>query len=512
MLGKDHKVVFPSTNVYGMKVSQIAHASTSAWVVWHVRADHHLAMETALSGSAGVLQLSSFKSCRLITLSMDPHRKNDPDPHIRQCPYSDGMAFPLRSLALIVVLRPRFTLSALPRKMMQGVAQRFDAPQPAMRFGVHATLIEDRRGPSQRLQTTCIKVSFPIISNLSQQAWSQAFARTWQARKDGVILMGQKKGVDLLVIVGDLLNQGQQLADQGQQQARFCPHRGSSGLQLRLRELLNHGECRRRCLRMSALFEQGPDLINRCSSCLLWGGIGLQENQRAFLLHLPKQLQRHGIIRFQASRDLIDQACLHLDQGSLITGQHFQLGHLFAIWGQTMQISKVSTPSFGQQIRIDQVCFGSRGRSAPINCARINGIDKPSSIQEESNQQAMSGLDNAGHLVFRRCSNNLLQKCVQFVQSLCCVIDPKRTHLMSFFIQGQCIMVLVSPINTGIPHQKRSSLQKMLLRSRALILWRSKRRLSHNRFGSGMVPGKTSFPNRSSRVERRAFPWRVQHI
>jgi len=72
--------------------------------------------------------------------------------------------------------------------------------------------------------------------------------------------------------------------------------------------------------------------------------------------------------------------------------------------------------------------------------------------------------------------------------------------------------VLICPVNTGIPHPKRSSLQKMSLRSRALILWRSKRRLSHNRFGSGTVPEKSSFQNRSSRVEQVDFPWRVQQL
>src|SRR5713226_6894598 len=70
----------------------------------------------------------------------------------------------------------------------------------------------------------------------------------------------------------------------------------------------------------------------------------------------------------------------------------------------------------------------------------------------------------------------------------------------------------VCPIDTGVPHEQRSSLQVVFLSTRTLILWRSKRRLSHNRFGSGTVPRKASFLNRSSRVEQIAFPWHVQQI
>src|SRR5438128_3177614 len=62
-----------------------------------------------LSRSAGVLQLRLCKGRRLITLSMGPHRKDDPDPHISKRPDGTRVAFPLRSFALIGVLRPRFT-------------------------------------------------------------------------------------------------------------------------------------------------------------------------------------------------------------------------------------------------------------------------------------------------------------------------------------------------------------------------------------------------------------------
>ena len=135
------------------------------------RVEYDQQAQGLLSSCAGVLQLRLCKGRRLITLSLDPHRKDDPDPHISKRSDGNSVAFPLRSFALIVVLCPRFTLGALPCKLMQGVAQRFDAPQPAMSFGIHATLIEDRRGSSQCLQAVCILVALTIIPNLGVFAY-----------------------------------------------------------------------------------------------------------------------------------------------------------------------------------------------------------------------------------------------------------------------------------------------------------------------------------------------------
>src|SRR5713101_5761672 len=165
----EQKAVCHRMYVYGMiKICDVPSANTAVHGVRHARADRRLAMETALGSSASMLLLSQLKGRRLITLSMGPQRKDDHDPHIGKRPYGNGVAFALRSFALIVVLGPRFTLGALPRKLMQGVAQRFNAAQPAMSFGIHATLIEDRRGSSQRLQTACILVPLSIIPNLSR--------------------------------------------------------------------------------------------------------------------------------------------------------------------------------------------------------------------------------------------------------------------------------------------------------------------------------------------------------
>jgi len=70
--------------------------------------------------------------------------------------------------------------------------------------------------------------------------------------------------------------------------------------------------------------------------------------------------------------------------------------------------------------------------------------------------------------------------------------------------------VRVRPINTSVPHQKCSSLQDRFLSTRALLLWRSKRDSLMIGLAQERGQGSASFLNRSSRVEKRDFPWRVQ--
>jgi hypothetical protein len=72
--------------------------------------------------------------------------------------------------------------------------------------------------------------------------------------------------------------------------------------------------------------------------------------------------------------------------------------------------------------------------------------------------------------------------------------------------------MIVSPINTGVPHKKRSSLQICFLSRRALILWRSKRDSLIIGFAQERGQGSASFLNRSNRLERLDFPWRLQQL
>src|SRR5712691_5944265 len=100
------------------------------------------------------------------------------------------MTFSFHSLALVVLLGPRFALRRLPGEVMQGLAQGFDTAHSAMRFGVHSALKQHRRGSSQSLQTTCILVALAIIPDFCQQSWSQMLAFTRQALKELMVLMG----------------------------------------------------------------------------------------------------------------------------------------------------------------------------------------------------------------------------------------------------------------------------------------------------------------------------------
>ena len=185
-----------------------------------------------LSGSACMLVLGLHKGSRLIALVMLPHGKDDPDPDIGKRSYGDGMAFAFGSLALVIVSGPRLAQGGLPGKLMQRVAQRFDAAKASMGLGIHPALKQHGRGSTQRLQAACVLIAQAIISNFRQESWSQMLACARQALKELVVRMGQKKGLNLLVVLGNLLDQRQELANPRQHQTRFgsCDHRISEAL------------------------------------------------------------------------------------------------------------------------------------------------------------------------------------------------------------------------------------------------------------------------------------------
>src|SRR5438045_8504981 len=124
---------------------------------------------------------------------MQPHGKYDSSPHVGQRTYRHRVAFAFGAFALIIGSGPRFTLRRLPSELMQGIPQGFDTAQPSMGFGVDPALIQHGRGSTQRLQTAGILVALSIIPDFCQQSRSQALACTWQALKDLMVLMGQKK-------------------------------------------------------------------------------------------------------------------------------------------------------------------------------------------------------------------------------------------------------------------------------------------------------------------------------
>jgi hypothetical protein len=145
-----------------------------------------------LSRLTCMVLLRLLKGGSLIALVMPPHGKDDPDPHVCQRSYCDGMTLAFSSLALVVVSGPRLTLGGLPSKLLQDIAQRFDTAHTSMSLAIGSALKEDRRSATQSLQTAGTLVPLSIVPDFCQQSRSQAFACTRQARKDGMVRMGQK--------------------------------------------------------------------------------------------------------------------------------------------------------------------------------------------------------------------------------------------------------------------------------------------------------------------------------
>ena len=303
--------------------------------------------------------LCCFKGRRNIGLVRREHGEDDARPNAGKRADGDAMTFPFCAFALVIRFGPRFLLRALPGKRMQGIAQGFDTPQATVWPGVGATLEQDRRGPTQSLQTGRTLIPAGIIADFCKQPWGQALSSSRQTAEDLVVFMAQKKALDLLIVDSNLLKQGQELSNQSQHQARLGARRHIIGRQMRLMQRFTDGGSRRSRSGMSGLFQGLGQLLMRGFHGFLWGGIGLQEKQGGFLLELGKKVQRDGIVVHAPGGELIHQSCLHLDQAVLIAGQRFQFGHLLALGGEPMQIREIGPSCFGEQIGINGIRFGS---------------------------------------------------------------------------------------------------------------------------------------------------------
>jgi hypothetical protein len=311
-----------------------------------------------------MLLLRLLKGGQLRAVVMHPHGEDDPDPHIGKRSYRHRMAFAFRSFALRILPGPGFTLGRLPGEVMQGLAQRFTTRHSAMRLGIHPALQEHGRGSAQRLQEAFIEVSLALIADLGKPPRGQALACTRQACKELMVLMGQKKGVNLLVILRNLLNQRQQLAHQHQHQTRFGARGDGIGLHMWLvQPLENRGGDRDRI----GMLRSSEDLCERFSRSghrSLWSRVGLQEQQGALLLQFGKQLQSQRVVGYASGGELIDQTRLHADQRILIAREQFQFGNFLTIWAQAVQIGQVSTSCLGQHIGSNRIGRGLQMRIA----------------------------------------------------------------------------------------------------------------------------------------------------
>ena len=281
---------------------------------------------------------SRFKSRGLIGLLRLPDGVENACPDIGQGPDRDGMALALGPLALVILLGPGFLVGALPGKVVQGIAPGLDATQPTMRFLVRPALEEDWRSPSESLPTARILIPAAIIAAFSQQTRSETWASSRQGLEQLAVGMTQKKALNFLVVVGNLLEQRFQLGDQGQHQPRFGARGDLRGLQRRLLQVRDELLGFLPGARVAGLLEQRRQLLHRGRASGLQCRIGPQERQGRGLLQLAEHREGHRVIGFEASRELVDQARLHLDQGVLVAGQGLEFLDLLAIGIEPAQI------------------------------------------------------------------------------------------------------------------------------------------------------------------------------
>src|SRR5215469_15676132 len=88
---------------------------------------------------------------RLIAFVLEPHGKDDPDPDIGQGADGHTMTFALLAFAPVILQGPCFLPRGFPGKLVQGVAQGFDAGITLMHLGVVPAFIGYWRGASQCL-------------------------------------------------------------------------------------------------------------------------------------------------------------------------------------------------------------------------------------------------------------------------------------------------------------------------------------------------------------------------
>jgi len=277
-----------------------------------------------LAGSMS--QLRRFKRRGLIAGLVLPHAIDDSHPDVGQGSDSHTVRFALSTLALIIGKRPGLFPRRLPGELVQGVAQGLHAREAFVRFGVIATLERHGSRPGQSLDTGGIGVAAAIIAPFCQQTRGQTLAGTRQRTPHLLVLMGQKKGADRLIVAGNLLDHHQQLFDQREHQTRLGPHDDWTSNQVGTVQLL---EDLGRNLPRSAMLARSQgrdDLFHRGRLSRLRCGIGLQKQQGGALLQFGKQVQGSGIVLASGrpstgSPDGFGSGSRHLDHASAFSTQ-----------------------------------------------------------------------------------------------------------------------------------------------------------------------------------------------
>ena len=299
-----------------------------------------------------------FKGRGLIAGFAHPHAIADAYPDVGQGAERHTVGLALCPFARVLVPCPAFVQRRLPGELVQGLAQRFRAREAFVRFGIVAALEWHRRGSGQGLDTVSIGIAAAVITPFGQQTWSQAEALSRQRTPQFLVVMRQKKGADGLVIAGDLLDHHQQLFDQREHQARLGTHGDRASHQLGTVQFRNDLGSHAPGVGVLSGAQGGRDLLDRGGHGGLRGGIGLQKQQGGTLLHFGKQVQSCRVVLLEASRQLVHQARLRLDQRILIAGERFQLSHGGAIGLQSAQFRQIKATQLGKPMRINAVGRG----------------------------------------------------------------------------------------------------------------------------------------------------------
>jgi hypothetical protein len=437
-----HHTAFCSQPVSGF------HRQNQAWKPRRVQAvglrmlPREPGLGSGWSGDTRSVGLSGLLKRRgVIGLLLLPDGVENARPHVCQGSHRDGMALSLSSFALIILLGPDFLVRTRPAKLLQGIAPGLDTAQPAMRDLLRPALKKNWRGAGESLPTAGTFIAAAVIAAFGQQTRSETFASSWQGLEELAVGMPQKKAFDLLVIVSNLLEERFQLVYQGQHQPRFGARRDRVGLQARLLELPSQVLGGFAGPWIPGLFQQGCQIFDRGRAGRLQGGIGAQKRERRGLLQLAEQFQNDGVIRFETSRELVDQAGLHVDQSILVARQRFELLDLFTVRIESAQILEIGSSGFGQQVSINGIGLGPGGSAPPLDGSGVDRIDGPSLLPQMGNQQSVGGLHNTCQLLFSSWSCYSLQVGVQLVQSLGAMRYTNRSQLTALFVNAQRIMI-----------------------------------------------------------------------
>src|SRR5260370_9392888 len=449
-------------------------------------------------------QLRHFKRRGQIAGFVLPHAIDNSHPKVGQRANGHTVTLAFCSFPAVIVQRPGFLSRRLPRKLVQSVTQRFQAGKAFVRLGVIATLEWHGRRAGQALDTRGIGVTRSIIAPFGQQTRGQALAGTRQRTPDLLVLMRQKKGADLLIVGGDIRDDHQQLLDQREHQALLGPHDDLLATQLWAIQLLMNLWGSPGWVRMLARAQRRGDLFKRGCLSRLGRGVRLQKHEGGALLQLSKQVQGGRVVLLEASRQLVHQARLRLDQRILIARQRFQLGHGGTIWLQSAQLGQVQATDLRQQMRVNLIGLGSR-RFAQLICRLgVDGIDRDASFQQERDQQSMVRFDNTRQVLRR--SRNAQQKLFQLVQPFVAVRKAPRSHALARFIQHLHVMIAVCPIQANVPHTRVSLSAETPGGVGSLFNGGWKQRPPNQRLAQEGCQGSAIFPYRSSRVENQVFP------